>query len=617
MNLIEFCSSQFSNGLVILIITSFITAFFDITIKLIIKKHEEKHRIKYLPYLFLGLLLIILLTIYSKLLPNLNALIIILILFVLYIYITLLNFTVKVSYEHILIKYIIKRLNTKEINCFESFYNKYKKYFITTLGKYNYYLRFLMYLNQYNIMYMSVDIIDDIGKLKLSNKEKRNFYLLEFEVYDKIGALKHWEGKYHEKDLNLDEKDLLHFSSIISIKKLDLDKAESDLRKILSKSSNNDYKQLAENNLSVVALYKGNSFDNNDFIRKSISSSDLSRSNDNSIIPNYIMNLHFNDRDIESNAEFEKFIKSLPIYTIEQRLLVGNEKLLYYSQLNNFKELEKTINEIFIEYCNACESKKYPLLISLFRLTYNHNILFEKILNELEENINQILCEDFNTIMYLCRESIGVARDTKNDILREKALNIAEKGIAKIREFDFDIELSKIRYEYVNEKRKYILFKMELNGFDSYLHNYTEYYDFVIQRLNILDELIIFDEKYLYLENQLNSLFIKLDELTNAISVLSRNYALLKNTPEIQYLYNEVNIIIPKIVKIMDKMPNPKMMAQYYLQLAHHYCIIGETDLAFSQFQKFKQSKVSIENYANWLKNIFYKLEEFFILRIK
>lgn len=581
-------------------------------IKKIIVKHKTNPRFKLLPYWLFGFLLLIILINFFNLISIQNTWILIGLLLVVFVYLYLINFTVNVSYEYLVVKLLMNKLNNYETVSYERFYERYRRYFFSSNGKFKFYMNYLRFISSFGITPLCFTIMDEIEKLKLTNKEKNKLYLLQFEIYNKIGALRLWEDKYELDKIELDKKDKLLIRSILSIQKFDLDLAESELKKLLAKSNNSVYKQIAENNLSVVAEYNGNITEWSDFIQKSHRNNEILKTDKHAITPNLIANLLHLGKFAEAQSKFDEYIESLPNKILEQRIIIYNEKLLFYSQTNNLIEIRKVLESIFEEYQKAPELKKYYLLISLFRMTYNHQILFEEVLNEVDVNLEHILNQEFQIILRISQETIGVAKNLINKPNMQKVNNIAYYCIKKLKEFDFDKELSKLRYEEVNLKRDYIKFKIEMLNFDFEPSNAEDFEKLLYQKFVVLDELISFDRKNLFAFHQLDSLFIKLDEITNAISVFINIFSFATTSQMIYKLHDEAYIIIPQISEIMDKATNSKNMAEYHLKLAHYYCCLNKREDGYVHFKKFKESKVRIENYANWLREFYFRLEKYF-----
>ena len=86
-------------------------------------------------------------------------------------YIYLVNSTLKVSYEYYLIKSLGKKLLTRILMITPTFISIYRKLFISQLGKYKYGLMCLQFMHNQGIYPLCFDIMDDIQKLQLTNKE--------------------------------------------------------------------------------------------------------------------------------------------------------------------------------------------------------------------------------------------------------------------------------------------------------------------------------------------------------------------------------------------------------------------------------------------------------------
>ena len=130
-----------------------------------------------------------------------------------------------------------------------------------------------------------------------------------------------------------------------------------------------------------------------------------------------------------------------------------------------------------------------------------------------------------------------------------------------------------------------------------------------MEKLKHINYIIEFDIKNSTPIYQLNSLFLKLDQITAAVRLSKQN---LLDTDFVNGLTSEVPELLSSINDIMSKAKHAKNMSEYHLQLAHHYCLLGNDELGFKHFQFFEQSNVNVANFANWLKNIYYNLDKYF-----
>jgi len=580
-------------------------------LKYIVKRFKDNPRLKFLPYWFAGIVLIVIALNSFNLISIQYTWILILIVLIFFIYLSIVKTSNKATYEYFLSKKLLKDINNNEVECFETFYKKYKKYFRTTTGKFYFYMTYLNSISDIFTNPLQFDILEDIEKLNLTKKEKIKFYLLEFNIFNSTGAIRNWEDKYVIDNLGFDEKDLLLVKSILAFQKFDLNNAEIGFKKLLAKSNSSNYKAISESNLGIIEEYRGNNIGWNDYCQKAYNTIQTNKTYNSTVVYNLINNYLFNQKIDEATTLFKEYINKYSNRILDQRILIENKKLTFYRQLSNNEEIKSSIFKLFNEYKRAPESKKYPLLISLFRISYN-NILFEEILKEIEDRLDNILVKDFSVIMILCKETLGVAKVIKEIYYKDRVFYIAEKGFEKIKEFNFDLEISKLKHEEVNLKREYIKFKMELLSCDLIINNVKEHKKFLTTRFKILDELISLDKKNLYAFNQLDSLFIKLDEITNGINYFKHYYKLPVNCVDIQDLISEANKLIPIIELIISNAPKAKAISAYYLQLAHHHCILNNPEKGYNYFQKFKESEVSLDHYANWLKEWYICLEKFF-----
>lgn len=581
--------------------------FFTTSIK---KDFERNPRQKYLPVWYSSILFVIILLNSFNLLSIQNTWVLIGVELIVFIYLYLLNTTVKVSYEFLILKKIESRLKNSEIGDNEKFYFSNKKLFISQLGKYSCGMIFLDYLSRCRDIPSSFIVMDDIDKLKLTNEEKRKYLVQQFYIYYLSGAMKFWENKYPAIEKLLNEDDKLYISSIIAYYNLDLNLSDESLNKLVALTSNSAYKELALSNIGVIAADNLQTIESSDYAYKAYHNS--TKTTNGIAAPNLVYS-YLQDGKIEkAQGVFEKYIQSLPRKTIEQRLQIINEKLIYCRNINDFNGIESALKNLFDEYHNAPLPKKYYLLLSLFRLSFNHQCLFEKALTELEVNIDDMFQQSFGLIQLTIREVVGIARllNQRTPSLRISAL--VDKCCDKLKTVDIDEEIASLRIEEVNTKREYIRFKSSLSMAHLETVNAEQYEDELNKKFKILDELIVHDEKTGLALDLLHSLFLKLDEVTTAIGEFRHYFKIPNNSEVLKELDAESNSLILRILPIIEKADKAKMMAEYHLQLAFHYCRLNNKNEGYKHFQLFKNSNVSLLHFAYWLRDWYWKLEEAF-----
>lgn len=581
--------------------------FFTTSIK---KDFERNPRQKYLPVWYSSILFVIILLNSFNLLSIQNTWVLIGVELIVFIYLYLLNTSVKVSYEFLILKKIESRLKNSEIGDNEKFYFSNKKLFISQLGKYSCGMIFLDYLSRCRDIPSSFIVMDDIDKLKLTNEEKRKYLVQQFYIYYLSGAMKFWENKYPAIEKLLNEDDKLYISSIIAYYNLDLNLSDESLNKLVALTSNSAYKELALSNIGVIAADNLQTIESSDYAYKAYHNS--TKTTNGIAAPNLVYS-YLQDGKIEkAQGVFEKYIQSLPRKTIEQRLQIINEKLIYCRNINDFNGIESALKNLFDEYHNAPLPKKYYLLLSLFRLSFNHQCLFEKALTELEVNIDDMFQQSFGLIQLTIREVVGIARllNQRTPSLRISAL--VDKCCDKLKTVDIDEEIASLRIEEVNTKREYIRFKSSLSMAHLETVNAEQYEDELNKKFKILDELIVHDEKTGLALDLLHSLFLKLDEVTTAIGEFRHYFKIPNNSEVLKELNAESNSLILRILPIIEKADKAKMMAEYHLQLAFHYCRLNNKKEGYKHFQLFKNSNVSLLHFAYWMRDWYWKLEEAF-----
>lgn len=574
------------------------------------KDFKNNPRQKYLFIWYSAILLVIILLNSFNVISIQKTWILIGVELIVFVYLYLLNTTIKVSYEVLVLKWIENRLRNSEIDDNEKFYYSNKKLFVSQLGKYSYGMMFLDHLSKYGDISLCFVAMDDIDKLKLTNEEKRKYLVQQFYIYHLSGALKLWENRYPtiEKLLNKDDK--LYVNSIIAYHNIDLKLSDISLNKLLASTTNVAYKQLALDNIGVIAADNLQTIESSDYAYKAYHNS--TKTTNGIAAPNLVYS-YLQDGKIEkAQGVFEKYIQSLPRKTIEQRLQIINEKLIYCRNINDFNGIESALKNLFDEYHNAPLPKKYYLLLSLFRLSFNHQCLFEKALTELEVNIDDMFQQSFGLIQLTIREVVGIARllNQRTPSLRISAL--VDKCCDKLKTVDIDEEIASLRIEEVNTKREYIRFKSSLSMAHLETVNAEQYEDELNKKFKILDELIVHDEKTGLALDLLHSLFLKLDEVTTAIGEFRHYFKIPNNSEVLKELNAESNSLILRILPIIEKADKAKMMAEYHLQLAFHYCRLNNKKEGYKHFQLFKNSNVSLLHFAYWMRDWYWKLEEAF-----
>lgn len=581
------------------------------------ENYKKNPRQKYLPFWHSAVLLVIvLLNLFKIISPQITWVLIVLELIV-FIYLYLLNTTLKVSYESLMLKKIKKDLECTEIDDYKIYYHDKKRSFVSQLGRYNYGMMCIQYFISYEDYSSSFKVLDDIEKLNLTNEEQRSFLMMQFGIYCETKAVKLWADKYCSIKALLNEDDKLHVDSILSIFKLELDAALKSLDKLLASTKNASYIQIAENNIAVISERKAQAIEWNDYIHKSYRSSKMINSNLNITTPNLVHYYLHNKKPEKAEEEFYKYIKSIPDNLLINRIRIANEKLLYYSQIGDSDNLKNVIESLFEEYQNASEVRKYPLLVSLFRLSFNHQLLFEEVLTEVESILDVILELEISILILFIRDIRGVWKSSNLGENRSRIKELLSKCNEKLKTIDIDNEISKLRKEEVAKKRDYIIFKADISDTHLHIESTEDFISELYNKFDILDELIMFDEKQDVASFLLHSLFLKLDEVTNAICNLRCFDESLAYTPAPSTVFLELQkegyYLISRILPIIEKANKAKMMAEYHLQLAHHYCCLDNCMDGYKHFQMFKSSNVNALHFADWLKEWYYRLESYFI----
>jgi len=580
------------------------------------KDYKANPRQKYLPIWYAGVVFILIVLNVIDLFSIKCTWFFIAITTLVFIYIYLINTTINLSYEKVPAELLKKKLANFDIDNFDAFYARNKKLFITQLGKYTFATMCLDYLLKNDNYALCFQVMDDIQQLKLTNKEKRIFLIKQFNIYCEIQALKFWENKYDSIKELLHKDDQLYIDSILAYHKLDLKLSEKYAQKLLASTTNESYRQIAENNIGVVAENTLQRTEWNHYIHKSFTSSHRIKSGIESNIGITTLNLIYynlyNEKPEKAEKLFQEFIKSLPAKTANQRIYLTNVKLEYYRQKNDTGNLKKVIVSLLNEYQNTQQPTKWPVLISLLRISFNHKILFEEVLSEVEKNIDDILRSDFSLIRWVTNEIFAIGKSPFGVQNQARLMALENKCIEKVRTIDVDDEISKLRHVDIVTKRSYIKFKSEISMKDLNKLDIVQYEKALNKKFEILDELIKFDEKQDIALNKLDSLFLKLDEIIYSIDMLIRVFKMPSQAAIIKKLYDEGNALISNVLKIIQRAENAIMMAEYHLMLAHYYCCLNNKTEGYKYFLKFKKTNVSLLNYASWLQEWYWRLENYF-----
>jgi|GEM_PF-1917361 len=591
---------------------AYLLLFVPIIYSCIKKDYNKNPRQKSLPFWYAGILLIILIFNSIKLFSIKYTWLSISASTLVFAYIYLVNSTLKVSYEYYLIKSLGKKLLTRDIDDYADFYIHNRKLFISQLGKYRYGLMCLQFMHNQGIYPLCFDIMDDIQKLQLTNKEKRVFLIKQFNIYCDTQAIRCWENKYDSIKHLLKEDDKLYVESIVAYHKLNLDLSEELNQKLLVTTKNALYKQIAENNLAVIAENRSENIDWSDYSQKSFATSQQIKSNMDTASINLIFNFLHSGNTEKAEELYQNYIKSLPVVTTNQRIHIANVQLRYYRQKGDMGSLEKVIMALFDEYRRASKSKKYPSLISLLRICFNNNILFEEVLSEVESKLDDILEADFSLIQWVTNEILGIARSRYGSKNEKRIIALVDKCMKKLNTVDIDYEIAKLRNEDVVTKRSYIKFKANIAMVNLTIPSFEQYAKQLSEKLKILDQLILFDEKQSLPMNLLDSLFLKLDEVTCAMDVIIKVFKVAIQSETFIRLYEEGYRLIAKILPIINKAENALMMAEYHLRLAYYYCCLNNSHEGYKHFLKFKERNINLMNYADWFREWYDRLEYYF-----
>jgi hypothetical protein len=591
---------------------AYLLLFVPIIYSYIKKDYNKNPRQKSLPFWYVGIILIILIFNSIELFSIKYTWLSISASTLVFAYIYLVNSTLKVSYEYYLIKSLEKKLLTQDIDDYTDFYVNNRKLFISQLGKYRYGLMCLHFMHNQGIYPLCFDIMDDIQKLQLTDEEKRVFLIQQFNIYCDTQAARSWENKYDSIKHLLKEEDKLYVESILAYQKLNLDLSEELNQKLLATTSNALYKQIAENNLAVIAENRSENIDWSDYSQKSFATSQQIKSNIDTASINLIFNFLHSGNTEKAEKLYQNYIKLLPAFTTDQRIHIANVQLIYYRQKGDTESLEKVIGTLFDEYHRASKSKRYPFLISLLRICFNHDILFEEVLSEVERKLDDILETDFSLIQWVTNEILGIASSRYGSQDEERIIALMDKCIKKLDTVDIDHEIAKLRNENVVKKRSYIKFKAKIATLNLTIPSFEQYIKQLSEKLKILDQLILFDEKHSLTMNLLDSLFLKLDEVTCAMDVIINVYRIATQSETFIRLYEEGYRLIAKILPIMNKAENALMIAEYHLRLAHYYCCLNNSQEGYKHFLKFKERGINLLNFADWLQEWYDRLERYF-----
>lgn len=591
---------------------AFVVMFSALLFPIIKKDYKNNPRQKSLPFWYFGIISVFVIVNFFDYLSLKYTWFSIIATTVLFIYIYLLKKSIIFSYEGKFLRTYKKKLINNNIDDYKRFYTRNRKLFITQIGKYEYGIICLNYFTDIGYFPLCFEIMDDVQNLKLTKDEKRRFYLLQFNLFCQTQSLRLWESKYESlKDL-FSNDDILYIDSIIAFYKLDFNTAEKYAYQLLSSTDNELYKQVAENNIAVIAENTSQKIDWSNYSYKSFATSQTIVSNIETATQNLIHNLQFNGKSEEAEILFNKYVKSIKTRAIDQRVRILNLKLEYYRQKNDTRNLKEVIASLFDEYRNTGSLKKYPLLISLLRISFNNKILFDEILVEVETCIDDVLKSDFSIVRLITNEVLGIHRSTYGTNNQSRIDNLLNKCKSRIKTIDIDSEIYKLREEDVITKRSYIKFKSEISMIDLLNPDFKQYEKQLHEKFAILDELIIFDEKQNNTFNLLDSMFLKLDEMINSLDVMIRYFKIPPFSMSFQILHNESRSLITRIKDIMQNAENSIMLADYHLRLSHYYCFLNDKINGYKHFVKFKEKNINIQHYANWIQDWYQRLERYF-----
>ncbi len=572
----------------------------------------ENPRLKYFPLWSVGILFFPVLIFSLNLISITTAWLIIGVLLLLTGYLYAINHSISVSHEKLILKVLSKGVKNLNVEKVTAYYTRNKRFFITHLGKYHLGLVCLDNICKSGVHPDCFVIVDEIHSLKLTNDEKRVVVLKQLNLYTESQALRLMEHTYESKRYVLNLDDQYYIEAILAYHKLQLDRSEELFQKLLANATSEEYRQIATNNIAVIAENRLESIECNDNIYKSFTISQKIKSNEDKATLNLIDN-HISHNKIEKAEElFQNYIQSHPSQTLSQRINLFNTKLHYYRQTNDLEKLASVINDLWQDYHTAEISDRYTLLLSLFRISLNHKILFDQVLTELESQIDKILDSDFALVRWATQEIMALPDDVTDSDLNLRIERLIHKCITKVNSIDIDLEISKLRIEDVITKRSYMKFKAIASMFKIDIKDFEQYKESLFEKFRIIDELILFDVRQGLLMNLLDSLMMKLDEITNSLNIIARTYRIPVGSNIYEILQAEGNRLILEILPIIKRAETSPLMAQYHLQLAHYYCCLGNKDEGFKQFQKFKQTNVNLLHYADWLRQWYIRLDSYF-----
>lgn len=535
----------------------------------------------------------------------------IIILIFLYVMVLNLGNPQKLSYEYHLLRHFKKNLKKEDIFNWRCNYESHIKYYLTDLGKFKYGMFYLRYVAKKTSSDICFEIIESLEKLKLKDSEKAKLYLLEFQIYLQFEAFRSWKNKYEVIKSLLTEDDKCYIEAMLAYYELNLEESELLFQKLLATTKSPKYKQVAENNLTVIAENKSDHVEWNDYARKSFTTSATVKANTNEATYNLILNYLHHNKKADAQKLFDDYIRRLPKNTLEDRLLIANEKINYYRKIEDTGKINDQIEAVFEEYNKERASRKYIMLISLLRISSNNRgFKFKEIWNEIDRNQEELLKQDFRHLVYFTNEINAINAHID-------ASSLLEKCIDKVKKLDIDAQIGQLRNEDVRTKRKYFKFKAQLALM--HLDNVSSISDFkkaFRNNLSTLEELIEFDEKQSNAFNLLESLFLKLDQTAWGIEIYIKQFHQLHNSEVLVPLYQELDNIISKSLNVVQKANKAIFMMEYHLQIAYYYLWIEEVEKSYRHFRLFKASGVNTLNYAEWLRERFNLLEAKFKNRI-
>lgn len=594
---------------------AYVIAFGSTLSPFLAKGYKENPRLKWIPLWGMGLQFFPLLLNMLGLISNYESLIIVVLVFLFTSYIYLINYSIAFSHEKLVLKYLAWRLRNRDDENNSSFYARNKRFFITHTGRYHFGLLCMDYWRQIGALTDCFVIVDDIQSLKLTKEEKRIFVLKQLNLYRESQAVRLMENTYESTKYLLNSDDQLYIESLLAYHKLELVKAEKLFQKLLANTSNDIYRQIAINNIGVIAECNQEKIEWSDYIYKSFTVSQKVQANIEDATLNLI-DSHICQNKLDKAEElFQNYIKGLPVKTLDQRIGLVNIKLHYYRQTSNQAKIADVIGDLFKDYQTAGKSRRYPILVSLIRISYNHNEFFEQVLVEVDDQIDQILIGDFALVRWITLEILAIPVIPGDSDYNQRVDNLALKCIERVNAFDIDHEISKLRIEDVVTKRAYFKFKSKATMFSVDLSDFNQYKESLFEKFKILDELIKFDEKQGIALNLLDSLIIKLDELTCSLDEIANRYRIPNNSEIYEQLLVEGNRLISKILPIIDVAEHAPMLAHYHLQLAHYYCCLKNKEEGYKHFMKFKESNVNLLHYASFLRDWYSRLDNYFRLK--